>query len=212
MHDFSKPFLDLVSQDVILDTETKMLISDNCKPVRIRKGELLLNAGEICKDIFFMVDGRAISYFTDYDGKTTTWFFHHSQPWAPVKNLFAVDYRSFLSGAPSNMSIQTTSELSAIKFSKEVVDMLIEDSDSFAVWMRKLHERSLIVAYDRIATLLTLTATERYQKFLNDEAYLLDMFSNYHIATYLHITPQSLSRIRKRVHLSDDSHRSSRFV
>lgn len=202
MHEFLKPFLDLVSKDVMLESETKILINNNCKPVRIRKGERLLNEGEICKDIFFMVDGKAISYFTDYDGKTTTWFFHHCQPGAPVKNLFAVDYRSFLSGAPSKMSIQTTSEVSAVKFSKEVVDLLIENSESFAVWMRKLHERSLIVAYDRIATLLTLTATERYQKFLNDEAYLLDMFSNYHIATYLHVTPQSLSRIRKKVHLS----------
>ena len=100
------------------------------------------------------------------------------------------------------MSIQTTSEVNAVKFSKEVVDLMIENSEIFAVWMRKLHERSLIVAYDRITTLLTLTATERYLKFLNDEAYLLDMFSNYHIATYLHVTPQSLSRIRKRVHLS----------
>ncbi|MBE9463267.1 Crp/Fnr family transcriptional regulator [Dyadobacter subterraneus] len=202
MHEFLKAFLDLVNKDVVLDQKTKNLIGNNCKPVRIRKSELLLNAGEICKDIYFMVDGRAISYFTDYDGKTKTWFFHHSQPGAPVKNLFAVDYRSFLSGVPSKMSIQTTSEVNAVKFSKEVVDLLIENSEIFAVWMRKLHERSLIVAYDRITTLLTLTATERYLKFLNDEAYLLDMFSNYHIATYLHVTPQSLSRIRKRVHLS----------
>ena len=197
MHAFSKPFVDLVSSDVLLDEETKILINGNCRPVKIAKGELLLNAGEVCRDIYFMVKGRAISYFTDYDGKTTTWFFHHNLPNAPVKNLFAVDYRSFLSGAPSGISIQAISDIDALKFSKEAVGLLVERSGSFAVWMQKLHEQSLIVAYDRIATLLTLSATERYQKFLQDEPYLLDMFSNYHIATYLNITPQSLSRIRR---------------
>ena len=197
MHAFSKPFVDLVSSDVLLDEETKILINDNCRPVKIAKGELLLNAGEVCRDIYFMVKGRAISYFTDYDGKTTTWFFHHNLPNAPVKNLFAVDYRSFLSGAPSGISIQAISDIDALKFSKEAVGLLVERSGSFAVWMQRLHEQSLIVAYDRIATLLTLSATERYQKFLQDEPYLLDMFSNYHIATYLNITPQSLSRIRR---------------
>ena len=197
MHAFSKPFVDLVSNDVLLDEETKILINDNCRPVKIAKGELLLNAGEVCRDIYFMVKGRAISYFTDYDGKTTTWFFHHNLPNAPVKNLFAVDYRSFLSGAPSGISIQAISDIDALKFSKEAVGLLVERSGSFAVWMQRLHEQSLIVAYDRIATLLTLSATERYQKFLQDEPYLLDMFSNYHIATYLNITPQSLSRIRR---------------
>ena len=197
MHAFSKPFVDLVSNDVLLDEETKILINDNCRPVKIAKGQLLLNAGEVCRDIYFMVKGRAISYFTDYDGKTTTWFFHHNLPNAPVKNLFAVDYRSFLSGAPSGISIQAISDIDALKFSKEAVGLLVERSGSFALWMQKLHEQSLIVAYDRIATLLTLSATERYQKFLQDEPYLLDMFSNYHIATYLNITPQSLSRIRR---------------
>ena len=197
MHAFSKPFVDLVSSDVLLDEETKILINDNCRPVKMAKGELLLNAGEVCRDIYFMVKGRAISYFTDYDGKTTTWFFHHNLPNAPVKNLFAVDYRSFLSGTPSGISIQALSDIDALKFSKEAVGLLVERSGSFAVWMQRLHEQSLIVAYDRIATLLTLSATERYQKFLQDEPYLLDMFSNYHIATYLNITPQSLSRIRR---------------
>jgi CRP-like cAMP-binding protein len=201
MHSFSKLFLDLVNTDVTLDEETKIMIDTNGKPVRVEKGELLLNAGEVCTDIYFMVAGRAISYFTDYDGKTTTWFFHHNLPNAPVKNLFAVDYRSFLSGVPSGMSIEALSEIHALKFSKEAVGLLVESSGSFALWMRKLQERSLIVAYDRIATLLTLSATERYQKFLKDEPYLLDMFSNYHIATYLNITPQSLSRIRRRLHL-----------
>lgn len=50
--------------------------------------------------------------------------------------------------------------------------------------------------YDRVFTLLTMTATERYNKLLKEEPQLLQMFSNYYIASYLGIAPQSLSRIR----------------
>ena len=194
-----KPFFDLVSKDVDLDEEARVLINRHCRVVHIKKRDLLLNSGEICKDIYFIIEGRGISYFTDNDGKATTWFFHFNRPDAHVKNLFAVDYRSFLSGDPSAMSIQALSEITAIQFTKQEVDLLIDRSNAFGTWKRKLNEKSLIMAYDRIATLLTFSATERYQKFLKDEPYLLDMFSNYHIATYLNVTPQSLSRIRKRL-------------
>lgn len=198
-YDFCKPFFDLISKDVNLDENTRMLISDNCRPVRFKKGNLLLNVGEVCKDIYFIVEGRGISYFTDYDGNTTTWFFHFSRPDALIKNLFAVDYSSFSCGLPSAMSIQALSDISAIQFTKAEIDLLIERSNSLETWVRKLNEKSLISAYDRITTLLTFSATERYQKFLAVEPYLLNMFSNYHIATYLNVTPQSLSRIRKRL-------------
>ncbi|GGN07468.1 cAMP-binding protein [Dyadobacter beijingensis] len=197
MDTFLKPFIDLIAADIEPDGHMLQLLADNAKPVVFAKGALLLTAGEVCRDIYFMVDGKAISYFTDYSGKTTTWFFHYNVSGAPVKHLFAVDYRSFLSGTPSRMSIQALSDITAIKFSGEAVDHLLNQSHAFGTWLRKLHERSLVIAYDRIACLLTFSATERYQEFLKNESYLLDMFSNYLIATYLNITPQSLSRIRK---------------
>jgi len=192
-------FLDFVGTEIDLDEETKVLISQYCRLVKIGKGELLLNIGEVCKDVYYIIEGRGISYFTDFNGKATTWFFHFNRPGAPVKNLFAVDYRSFLSNDPSAMSIQALTEITAIHFTKREVGLLVEQSTLFESWIRKLNEKSLIMAYDRIATLLVFSATERYQKFLTDEPYLLDMFSNYHIATYLNVTPQSLSRIRTRL-------------
>lgn len=194
---FVQPLLDLLGKDIELDEHTAALIVANARPVKIANGALLLNAGEVCKDIYFIHEGKAISYFTDYNGKSTTWFFHYNRPDAPVKHLFAVDYRSFLSGVPSRMSIQALTDITAVRISNEAIDLLLSQSGSFGVWLRKLHEKSLVIAYDRIASLLTASATERYQMFLKDESYLLDMFSNYFIATYLKVTPQSLSRIRK---------------
>lgn len=81
-------------------------------------------------------------------------------------------------------------------FTKEQVDYLIANLFIYERWMRKLNENAYIHTYDRVFTLLTMTASQRYEKLLKEEAHLLQMFSNYYIASYLGIAPQSLSRIR----------------
>jgi len=199
MNEYLDSFFDFIGNEVELDDDTRLLISRHCRLVRVARGELFLNNGQVCNDVYFIVEGRGVSYFTDTKGKTTTWFFHFNSPDAQVKNIFAVDYRSFLSDRPSDLSIQATSEIIAIHLTKRQIELLTEGSDILETWIAKLNEKSLIMAYNRIATLLIFSATERYEQLLRDEPYLLDLFSNYHIATYLNITPQSLSRIRARL-------------
>jgi CRP-like cAMP-binding protein len=83
-------------------------------------------------------------------------------------------------------------------FSRQQVTYLIEHSHSYERWMRRLNENAFMHMYDRAFVLLTMTATDRYKKLLKEEAHLLQMFSNYYIASYLGIAPQSLSRIRSQ--------------
>jgi hypothetical protein len=81
-------------------------------------------------------------------------------------------------------------------FTKEAVTYLLENSLKYEIWMRKLNENAYVHMYDRAFTLLTMSATERYQKLIKKEPHLIQMFSNYYIASYLGIAPQSLRRIR----------------
>lgn len=190
-------FLEYMSQDVELDEETKTLVAANCQLVKLPKGKRLLTTGNVCQFVYFMVSGECISYFSDFKGKATTWFFHFNKPGSKVKNLFAVDYKSFLLKEPATLSIETLSPVTAIRFSFDEIRYLIRKSRTFERWKRMHNEKTFIQTFDRISTLLTLSAGERYEKFLKDEASLLNMFSHYLIATYLDVTPQSLSRIRK---------------
>jgi CRP-like cAMP-binding protein len=129
---------------------------------------------------------------------TVTWAFLFNNKESATRNLFAVDYRGFLTNKPSNISIETLSEVSALVFTKEAVNNLIEKSFKFERWMRKLNESAYLHMNDRAFTLLTMSATDRYHKLINEEPHLLQMFSNYYIASYLGIAPQSLSRIRSQ--------------
>jgi CRP-like cAMP-binding protein len=206
---FCTPYLNYVSRDIALDEATKTLIAQNCQLVKFAKGEPLLKIGNVCQYVYFIVAGECISYLTGFNGKTTTWFFHFNKPESNVKNVFAVDYKSFLLRQPATLSIKTLSAVTAIRFSFEAVNNLIVQSPAIERWLRLVNERAFIHIYDRINTLLTLSATDRYQKLLKEEPFLLNMFSNYLIASYLHVAPPSLSRIKKGIRLKHEQ-RSNR--
>lgn len=189
-----------MAQDIKLNEKTKLLIADNCRLVKYPKGRRLLETGTKSKYVYFILEGECISYFTDFKGKTITWFLHFNTVESTAKNIFAVDYRSFLSRQPATLSIDTLTPVTAIRFSAEQVQYLITQSPIVERWLRLLNEKVFIQVYDRINTLLTLSAPERYQKFLQDEPHLLHMFPNYLIASYLNVAPQSLSRIKKNIY------------
>lgn len=194
---FCTPFMEYMGNDVLLDTATADLIAANCREMNFPKGHILLQEGNKSKYVYFMVSGQARSFYTDSSGKTITWMFHFNDPVANAKNILVVDYKSFLTNGQAALNIETLTPVKAIQFSREEVDQLLAHSLVFERWMRKLDEKSFIVTYERAFTLLTMSATQRYHKLLKEEAHLLQLFSNYYIASYLGIAPPSLSRIRK---------------
>lgn len=193
---FCEPFLDYMRQYVELDESAVQMIAANAKEVSFPKKHPLLHEGNPSDKVYFIVSGEARSFYTDFTGKTITWSFHFNSPKSISKNLFAVDYRSFLSNGISAISIETLTDVRALVFTREQVTYLIENQFMYERWMRKLNENAYMHTYDRVFTLLTMTASERYDKLLKEEAHLLQMFSSYYIASYLGIAPQSLSRIR----------------
>lgn len=196
---FYLPFLMHMELTGPVDQEARKLITQHCKLVKFKKGDRLLSIGSVCKFVYFIISGECISYYIDKSGKTKTWFFHFHQPESNVKNLFAVDYNSFISAKPSSISIEALSPVTAIRFSVKDVQILKQGSRSVERWLDNLNEQAYIQTHERITTLLTLSAEERYKKLLDIEPYLLMMFSNYLVATYLNVAPQSLSRIRKKI-------------
>ena len=196
---FAVPFFEYISKEVEINTATMEAILQHCRLVHFKKGESILDVGSESRYIYFILEGECISYFTDYNGKKTTWFFHFNSPDSVVKNIFAVDYKSFLTREPSTISIEALSEITAIRFSREDVFFLTNGTGILERWIRGINEKAFIMIYDRLSTLLTLSASDRYKKFLREEPYLLNMFSNYYIASYLNVAPQSLSRIRKNI-------------
>jgi len=193
-----EPYFEYVRRYFELDSETRELVASQLSEISFPPKHIILPEGGICNKVFFVVSGTARSYYTDFSGVTVTWSFHFNNHLSIGRNVFATDYRAFLTNKPSSVAIETLSEVSALVFTKEAVNYLMEKSLQYEIWMRKIGESAYIHMYDRAFTLLTKTATERYKKLLKDEPHLMQMFSNYYIASYLGIAPQSLSRIRSQ--------------
>jgi CRP-like cAMP-binding protein len=196
--DACEPFFEYMRKSVELDSQTMEIIASHLSERTFTQKHIILREGDICKKGYFIVSGTARSYYTDVSGMTITWSFHFNTNASISRNLFAADYRSFLTNKPAAVTIESLSEVSAIELTQEAVTYLMEKSFKYERWLRKLNEAAYLQMYDRAFTLLTMSATERYHKLLNEESHLLHMFSNYYIASYLGIAPQSLSRIRSQ--------------
>jgi len=194
--DACEPYFEFMRKTIKLDSDLMQFVAAHLSETTFPPKHIILQEGSICNKIYFIVSGTARSYYIDPSGVTVTWAFHFNNKASINRNFFAVDYRAFLTNTPSSIAIETLSEVNALIFTREELNYLMENSPKYETFMRKLNEKSYLGMFDRAFTLLTMSATERYHKLLNDEPHLLQMFSNHYIASYIGIAPQSLSRIR----------------
>lgn len=196
---FCDPLTAYIRKSVNLTDSEATLIEEQSREVSFSKGSFLAQKGQHSKYIYFIVSGQARSYYLDDHAKTITWFFHFNEPFSSVKNLFVADYKSFLTHSPATLTIEALTDIRAIQWNFSDFDYLLNQMPAFETWIRKLNESFFIIIYDRIFTLMTMPAQQRYEKMLQDEPYLLQMFSNHYLASYLSLAPQSLSRIKANV-------------
>jgi len=196
--DTCEPYFEYMRKSVDVDSEMMELIASQLTEVSFQQKDILIHEGGICNKIYFLVSGTARSYYTDVSGSTVTWAFHFNDSLSVIRNVFATDYRAFLTNKPASITIEALSGITALVFSKEAITHLMGKSLKYEIWQRKINEKAFVTMFDRAFTLLTMSAKERYCKLVADEPHLMQMFSNYYIASYLGIAPQSLSRIRNQ--------------
>ena len=133
-----EPFFEYMRKSVELDPGTMELIAAHTSEISFPPKQILLPEGGICNNIYFVVSGMARSYYTDVSGTTITWLFHFNNNKSGSKNLFALDYRAFLTSQPSIIAIETCNELNALVFTREAITYLIKKSLTYEIWMRKI--------------------------------------------------------------------------
>ncbi len=191
--------LNNIGKIVSLDDSAVEIILDNCRDVLIPRGQIIFNEGEIAKYAYFIVSGKAWSYYTDYAGRTITWSFHFNEIQSEFKNLFIVDYKSFLTQTPGTMTIEALTDISAIRIGQRDLDFKFGHLPVLEKCLQKLNEHFFIMAYERFFNFLTMSATDRYNRLLKNEPYLLQMFTDKYLASYIGVERPSLSRIRKNI-------------
>ena len=173
-----------------LSEEIKVTIVDNSDLIHVKKKVKLLSVGELSNTIYFIVKGAARIYYLDREGKeTNTWFL--------FENELLISIYSFYTGKPSFEYLETLEDCKLIAVKREKLEEIYLKHMEFNFSGRKLtefyHMRNEIQANE----LRMLNAKERYQKLMERNPQLFQRVSLGHIASYLGISQETLSRIRK---------------
>lgn len=193
------PFIKFVSQYMSLTEKDNSLLENELKYKTFNAGENILLVGSICKNIMFIVNGKARSFFINHEGQDYTWNLNFNDTHSKFENYFLIDYNSFLSQTPTFLTIQALENIEVMVLSYDSIQKITAMSISLEKLAGKMSEKAYQNIHKRAFTLLTLNAKERYLQLLKDEPYLLNKFQHYLIASYLGVAPQSLSRLRKEI-------------
>lgn len=177
---------------ITLSEEEVELIKTKLIPKKARKRQYLLNAGDVCQYLIFVERGLLRSFADDEEGG------EHTMQFA-LEGWWISDMASFFSGDETRYNIEALEESELLQLSRQAMDDLMDSVPRMQRYFLDLMQNHIIALQRRIAVTQSMTAEERYLKLMEINPNLINRASQQHIASYLGITPETLSRIRKQV-------------
>ncbi len=159
---------------------------------KLRKHKYLLQEGEVCRYAGFVISGCLREYTIDNKGA------EHIIQFA-IADWWVSDMNSFLTGLPSQYNIDALQDSEILLLDKNDREILLDNCPKMERFFRLLMESNHIATNQRVIDSLSASAEERYLKFIKTYPELFEQIPQNQIASYLGITPQSLSRIRKEL-------------
>ncbi len=161
-------------------------------PRKLRKHQFLLQEGDVCKCLAFVVKGCLRLYSVDDKGEE-----HVIQ--LAIEDWWISDPYSALTGEPSEYNIDALEDSELLILDRDAEEKLLREIPKFERLFRLLLENRFGADQRRIAAVLSTPAEERYLNFLKTYPAIASRVPQSQIASYLGIAPQSLSRIRKEL-------------
>jgi CRP/FNR family transcriptional regulator, anaerobic regulatory protein len=186
-----EPLLAYFERLIPLDKEEKELVRSTFHSRLFRKRQYLLQEGDLCAHIYFVVKGCLRLYKIDDKGNT------HILQFAP-ENYWINDLGSFHGQKPSSLNIDALEDSVVLQIGLEDVISLYTLAPKFDRIFRVLMENSFVRLQERLLQNISSTAEDRYQSFLEIYPQLVNRLSQVQIAAFLGITPEFLSRLRNR--------------
>ena len=185
-----KELIKIIKSSIPLSVEAEAYLFSISKERTFSKGEILIRQGQSVNRIFFVTDGCLRSFCIDKRGKEHTLQFG-------VKNWWISDYIAIHNNESATLTVECLKEATVIEFDAQKLNSIYTSFPEYEPFQRNLLERHVVSLHKRILNQLQLTASERYKLFLEQYPDIEQYTRNYHIASYLGVTTESLSRIRK---------------
>ena len=169
----------------------KDIITGLFKEKTYKKGDFFLADGQICKQVGFVAKGL-MRYYINHDGEEKTYAFSQ-------ENEYVCNYESFIPQSPSSKIIQALEDSVVLVISHSDLQLLYAKVREGERYGRIAIEMVFLQILKDINSFYTETPELRYERFLKNHSDLQQRISQYHIASFVGVKPQSLSRIRKRI-------------
>lgn len=160
-----------------------------CQVRRYPKHAFLLQAGQPADQMFFLQTGLLRGYRLENGQEITHHFFK--------ENWMGTDYESYLQGSPASLFIQAMTPCQILSFSRDDFEGLMRSFHVFERLGRVLAEQAYLVTVKRAKALQSQNLKARYLQLLEEQPKLFQLVPQKHIASYLGVAPQSLSRLRE---------------
>lgn len=157
----------------------------------LRKRQYLLQAGEVCRHENFIIKGCLRAYTVDAKGETHIAMFG-------IEDWWISDLCSFITGTPATQHIDALEDSEVLSIEKDDLEKVFLRIPQFERFYRLLLQNAFVSYQRRVLGSISQTAEEQYLSFIQKYPLLDQRIPQSQIASYLGITPETISRIRKQ--------------
>ena len=187
-----KPILDYISRFITLTPEEERYFVSILKYRKYLKRQFIVQAGDDCKYETYVVKGCLRAYFVDPNGTP------HIIQFA-IEDWWISDMASLTMGGPSTFNIDALEDTEVIQIEREKFNEMFDKIPKFDRMFRLMLTRAYVAHQQRIIDNLCMPAKDRYQTFLKRYRHIEQRVPQNQIASYLGMTPEFLSQIRKKI-------------
>lgn len=184
--------LESIKEKVSLTDEEIETLKHFFIPKKLRKRQYALNAGDVCQYISFVEKGLLRSFTVDDDGN------EHVVQFA-IEGWWISDMGSFVSGKEALYNIEALEDCELLNLTKESMEAMLVKLPVMERFFRILMQNNIVALQRRVIAYMSLSAEEKYLKLMEIAPEIMTRASQQHIASYLSITPETLSRVRRKV-------------
>lgn len=172
-----------------LSPECQQELLTHLKVAHIKRGEIVVREGQFSDKAYFIIQGCARAFYLKDDGKDIS-------DWFAFENEFMASIVSFFSTEPSPHYIEFIEDSDVLVFSKDAIDHLCDKHHDFERLISKVVTITMLGLRERLSSILFNKAIDRYEQMIQIRPDITNRIPLTHIASYLGITLETLSRIR----------------
>ena len=174
----------------LLSENDKQLLTVHFKPKKLRKRQYFLQEGDVCKYIGFVIKGSARTFTVDEKGR------EHILKLA-LENWWLADFESFYHLTPSRFNIEALEDLEVLQSTNAQIEEFLKDIPAFSEMAAVISQNYTIANQKRMQAAMSYTAEERYEDLISNYPQFLQRFPQNMIASYLGLSRETLSRLKK---------------